>query len=62
MARYRIIELVIIAGALALLCFFASTLYLTYRVYPEIGMVVNSQCSNPLSGWTGSVAGFHVSL
>jgi hypothetical protein len=58
--RFRFIELMIIVGFVAINVFLASTLYMTYRIYPEIGMVVNSQCTNPLSGWTGTVAGFHV--
>ena len=34
---------------------FFSTAYLSHLVFPEIGMVVSSQCKNPLRDWDGKV-------
>mmetsp|Transcript_3480 Transcript_3480/g.5430 ORF Transcript_3480/g.5430 Transcript_3480/m.5430 type:complete len:471 (+) Transcript_3480:84-1496(+) len=52
---------------LATICFFSlvgvsllSSLYIAYRVYPEIGMVVNSQCKNPTPGWNGKLRGVQI--
>lgn len=33
----------------------AVTVYYIYAVYPEIGMVVNSQCKNPTPNWNGQI-------
>ena len=32
-----------------------SSLFLAYRVFPEVGMVMNSQCSNPTPSWNGKI-------
>jgi hypothetical protein len=32
-----------------------SSIFLAYRVFPEVGMVVNSQCSNPTPSWNGKI-------
>lgn len=51
----------IILGALSLLLFSSlSSLYVAYKVYPEIGMVVKSQCRNPTPSWNGKVMGLQV--
>lgn len=34
--------------------------YVYYNVYPEVGMVLNSQCSNPAPSWNGKFMGFQV--
>jgi hypothetical protein len=39
-----------------------SSLYVAYKVYPEIGMVVKSQCKNPTPSWNGKVMGLQVCL
>jgi hypothetical protein len=36
--------------------------YYTFSIYPEIGMVVNSQCSNPTPTWNGQVLGVQVCI
>jgi hypothetical protein len=33
---------------------------MAYKIYPEIGMVVNSQCKNPTPSWNGKVLGLQV--
>lgn len=53
----------IILGAISLLIFSTlSSIYVAYRVYPEIGMVVKSQCKNPTPSWNGKVMGLQVTM
>ena len=52
--------------AAALLCFLLlaaslySSSYVAYLLFPEIGMVLHSQCANPTNGWNGKIYGFQI--
>jgi hypothetical protein len=61
-AMDRIIGTLLICGV-ALMAFSTfSSIYVAYKVYPEIGMVVKSQCKNPTPSWNGKVMGVQVCL
>ena len=56
----RIFGTLIICG-IALISFSTfSSVYVAYKIYPEIGMVVKSQCKNPTPSWNGKVMGIQV--
>lgn len=40
--------------------FLSSSVYLAYQIFPEVGMVVNSQCNNPTPNWSGKIMGVRV--
>jgi hypothetical protein len=50
--------LVCMLGLMAFVSF--SSMYMTLKMYPEIGMVVKSQCKNPTPSWNGKVLGLQV--
>ena len=50
----------LMAGICLVLAFF-STSYLALKVFPEVGMVLKSQCSNPTPSWNGKILEFQVS-
>lgn len=54
---------VVLPACLAFFCCLSvfSTILLAYRVFPEVGMVVNSQCSNPTPSWNGKIFDLQVS-
>ncbi len=49
------LQLLVLLFAAAVSIGFLSTAYLSHLVFPEIGMVVSSQCSNPLRDWDGKI-------
>lgn len=46
---------------LILVCFIFETVEVTKRLFPEVGMVLNSQCNTPAPGWNGKLLGYRVS-
>lgn len=41
---------------------FLTVTYFSLRLFPEVGLVANSQCKKPLQGWDGKILNFQVRI
>ena len=46
---------------LIFVCFAFETIEVTKKIFPEVGMVLNSRCNTPAPGWNGKLLGYKVS-
>ena len=49
-----------ISCAVIVLVIMLQSLYFTHKLFPEIGMVLQSQCRTPAPGWNGKLLGYEV--